>query len=390
MPWKDTRVMDQRIEFLVRAKQRVAPFAQLCAEYGISRQTGYGWRRRLEEGGSCGGLQERSRRPRRSPTQTPAALEARVVALREAYGWGARKLQVLLAREGVPLAEWSINRILRRQGRLMAGPVRGQAQGRFVREAPNQLHQMDFKGEYALAQGWCYPLSLIDDHSRYLVGRWPLPSVALEGVQEALGGLFREPGVPEALLMDRGAPWWSTTNGYGLTRLSVWLLNQDIELLYGRPSHPQTRGKVERFHRTLKARTWHEGLPPDLESWRQGAPRFRREYNQARPHEALGMRCPSQVYSFQKLRPYREQPAPWVYDTGVVQRLNSQGCLKWRGRRWFVCEALAGEPVCVEEVEHLVVVSYRAMAIRELDLRTRDTSALALRLPRSKVSTMSC
>jgi transposase InsO family protein len=344
----------------------------------------------LEECGSFGGLQERSRRPRRSPTQTPAALEARVVALRDAYGWGARKLQVLLAKEGVQLAEWSINRILRRRGLLAAGPVRGQALQRFAREEPNQLYQLDFKGEYALAQGWCYPLSLLDDHSRYLVGLWPLPSLALEGVQEALAGLFREQGVPEALLMDRGTPWWSTTNGYGLTRLSVWLLNQDIELLYGRPYHPQTRGKVERFHRTLKARTWHEGLPPDLESWRQWAPRFRREYNQVRPHEALGMRCPSQAYSLQNLRPYREQPAPWVYATGVVQRLNSQGCLQWRGRRWFVCEALAGESVCVEEVEHLVVVSYRAMAIRELDLRTRDTRALVLRLPRPKVSTMSC
>lgn len=390
MPWKDTRVMDQRIEFLVQAKQRVASLAQLCREHGISRQTGYGWLRRLEACGSFTGLQERSRRPRHSPTQTPAALEARVVVLRDEYGWGARKLQVLLANEGVQLGEWSINRILRRRGRMEPRPVRGQARQRFVREEPNQLHQLDFKGEYALAQGWCYPLSLLDDHSRYLVGLWPLPSLALTGVQEALAGLFREQGVPEALLMDRGTPWWSTTNGHGLTRLSVWLMNQDIELIYGRPYHPQTRGKVERFHRTLKARTWHEGLPPDLESWRRWAPRFRQEYNQVRPHEALGMRCPSQAYSSQNLRPYREQPTPWIYPTGVVQRLNTQGCLRWRGRRWFVCEALAGEPVCVEETEHLVVVSYRAMAIRELDLRTHDTRALVLRLPSPKVSTMSC
>lgn len=388
MPWKDWSVMDQRIEFLVRAKQKVAPFAQLCEEYGISRQTGYSWLRRVEECGSFTALRERSRRPRHCPTKTPEALEARVVALRGAYGWGARKLQVLLAREGVQLEEWTINRILRRRGLTTTREVRGQARRRFAREEPNQLHQLDFKGEYALQRGWCYPLSLLDDHSRYLVGLWPLPSLALQGVQQALEGLFREQGVPQALLMDRGVPWWSTTNGHGLTRLSVWLMNQDIELIFGRPYHPQTRGKVERFHRTLKERTRHEGLPPDLNGWRQWAPRFCREYNQVRPHEALEMRCPIEAYSSRNLRPYREQPAPYVYPAGRVRRLNTQGCLAWRGRRWFVCEALAGEQVCVEEVEHLVVVSYRAMAIRELDLRTHRTRALVLLRPR--VSTISC
>jgi hypothetical protein len=167
-------------------------------------------------------------------------------------------------------------------------------------------------------------------------------------------------------------------------------MEQDIELIYGRPYHPQTRGKVERFHRTLKERTLHEGLPPDLERWQGWVPRFRQEYNEVRPHEALGMRCPVQAYSPQHLRPYREEPVPWEYERGVVRRLNSQGCLQWRGRRWFVCEALAGKQVCVEEVEHLVVVSYRAMAIRELDLRTRSTRALVLRVHQPKVSRMSC
>jgi transposase InsO family protein len=390
MPWKDESVMDQRIEFLVRARQEAVPLAQLCREYGISRQTGYEWCRRLEACGSFTALQERSRRPVHSPTKTPEALEERVVALRQRYGWGARKLQVLLAQEGVSLPEWTINRVLRRQGLIASRSVQGQARQRFVRAEPNQLHQLDFKGEYRLSQGWCYPLSLIDDHSRYLVGLWALPDLLLEGVQEALEGLFQEQGVPEALLMDRGTPWWSTTNGHGLTRLSVWLMEQDIELIYGRPYHPQTRGKVERFHRTRKERTLHEGLPPDLESWQRWVPRFRREYNEVRPHEALGMRCPVQAYSHRNLRPYREQPAPWEYERGVVRRLNTQGCLEWRGRRWFVCEALAGKRVCVEEVEHLVVVSYRAMAIRELDLRTRSTRALVLRVHQPKVSSMSC
>jgi transposase InsO family protein len=390
MPWRETSVMEQRIEFLMRARQEGMPFAQLCREYGISRQTGYTWCRRLEEGGSFGALRERSRRPAHSPTRTPEAVAARVLALRDQYGWGARKLQVLLAREGIALEEWTLNRILRRQGRVACEAAPGSARQRFAREAPNQLYQLDFKGEYRLGQGWCYPLSLLDDHSRYLVGLWALPSTRLEGVQQALRGLFREQGVPQAMLMDRGRPWWATTNGHGLTRLSVWLLEQDIALLYGRPYHPQTRGKVERFHRTLKARTRLEGVPPDLPSWQRWVRRFREEYNTVRPHEALGMRCPVEAYSPAHLRPYREQPAPYTYPRGVVRRLNSQGCLEWRGRRWFVCEALAGAQVGVEEAEHLVVVSYRAMTIRELDLRTHETRALVHWRRNPNVSGMSC
>jgi transposase len=145
--------MDQRIEFLVRAREKRVPFSHLCEEYHISRQTGYAWQHRLEECGSFTGLQEHSRRPHHSPTKTPEALAARVLALRDEYGWGARKLQVLLAREGMALEEWTINRILQRGGRIRPEPVQGQARQRFAREQPNQLYQLDFKGEYSVAEG---------------------------------------------------------------------------------------------------------------------------------------------------------------------------------------------------------------------------------------------
>jgi len=382
--------MEQRIEFLVRLKQKEAPLAQLCREYGISRQTGYTWWRRLEEGGSFTELREHSRRPTHSPRKTRGEVEARVLALRDHYGWGARKLQVLLAREGIRVEEWTLNRILHREGRCGKSPQARATLQRFAREAPNQLYQMDFKGEYRVREGWCYPLTLLDDHSRYLVGLWPLPSEKLEGVQAALEGLFREQGVPEAMLMDRGRPWWATTSGHGLTRLSVWLLKQDIELLYGRPYHPQTQGKAERLHRTLKERTRQEGVPPDLAAWGRWAVAFRGEYNAVRPHEALAMRTPGEVYTQANLRPYQERPAPYPYPRGAVRRLNTQGCLKWQGRLWFVCEALAKEEVGVEEIEDVVIVSYRATTIRELDLRTRTTRALVTRVRNPNVSGMSC
>jgi len=292
MPWKAKDAMELRLEFVLRAKQASQPFAQLCREYGISRPTGYLWVRRYRQVGSVLGLGERSRRPRHSPRRTAAQLEAAVVELRQRHGWGARKLRVLLAQQGQQLLEVTINRILQRHGLVGCRSPAGQATRRFERAECNQLAQVDFKGEYALRQGSCYPLSMLDDHSRYLLGLWPLPSPNGQAVRAALEGLFRAQGVPQALLLDHGSPWWSPSNGHGLTRLSVWLLGQNIRVLFAGLRHPQTQGKVERFHRTLKERTRHRGLPASLAEWQDWAQEFRQEYNELRPHEALGMRTP--------------------------------------------------------------------------------------------------
>jgi transposase InsO family protein len=378
MPWKAVSVMDARIEFVLRAQRKEAPISRLCQEYGVSRQCGHLWLERYRQSGSFTALQDRSRRPQRSPRRTPEPLEERVVALRAQQGWGARKIGVLLAEQGWALPEWTINRILKRRGLLGEPARRVQAVRRFERPEPNQLAQLDFKGEYRLLEGWCYPLSLLDDHSRYLLGLWALPSLKAPGVQAALEGLFREQGVPQALLLDRGTPWWSTTNGHGLTWLSVWLMDQEIQLVHGRAYHPQTRGKVERFHRTLKERTLHEGLPESLAAWQAWARRFRTEYNEHRPHEALGMRRPAQVYSRKNLRPYQEQPQAYDYGGAQTRQLNALGCVSYGGRRYFVCEALADRWVRIDELDGLLLVTYRATTIREIDLRTGRTQAVVL------------
>ncbi len=390
MPWRAKSVMDQRIDFVLQACKPGACLARLCREYGISRQCGYTWLQRYREVGSVTGLAERSRRPHHCPRQTAPATEAVVMALWQEYGWGARKLEVVLAGRGMRVPEWTINRILKRHGAVRVREVQGQARQRFARAEPNQLLQMDFKGEYPVAEGRCHPLSLLDDHSRYLVGLWPLPRVEAQGVKEALEGLFREQGVPQALLLDRGVPWWSTTNGHGLTWLSVWLLDQALELIYGRPYHPQTRGKVERFHRTLKERTKHEGLLPDLAAWQEWAPRFRHEYNALRPHEALGMKVPAQVYDGRNLRPYQEQPRAYDYGEAGTRQLNSQGCLPYGRGRYFVCEALAGRRVRVDELDGLLIVTYRTVTVREINLRTGRSRAVVLPARSGNVSRMSC
>jgi transposase InsO family protein len=379
MPWKVESVMDQRVEFVLRALKREASISRLCREYGISRPTGYLWLHRYRAAGSLSALGEHSRRPHHSPRQTSAELAAQVLRLRDEKGWGARKLHAVLGREGVELPARTIHRILRREGRVSGVQERRQASGRFARRQCNELLQMDFKGEYRVREGKCYPLTLLDDCSRYLLGLWPLGSTRASRVHEVLQARFREHGVPQAVLMDHGTPWYSMTNARGLTWLSVWLIKHEVRLYYSGIHHPQTQGKVERLHRSLNERTRHRGLPQTLTEWKAWAEEFRREYNEQRPHEALGMRTPAEVYVGENLRPYQEQVREWEYGGGQVRRLNTRGLLYYRGRHYFVCEALAGERVRLDELDDQLVVSYRLQAIREIELRTGRSRALRLR-----------
>lgn len=378
MPWKRGTVMDQRIEFILRAKSKEKKLSELCREYGISRPTGYLWLKRYEEIGSITGLKEKTRRPHTSPLQTDHELEKLVVAYRKKHGWGARKIQVLLEKEGHELGSATIHRILEREGLIEPDPGERKAIGRYERDECNQMAQMDFKGEYQVREGKSYPLSFLDDHSRYAHGLWPLDSTKAKGVHDSLKSRFREVGVPQSILTDHGTPWFSTTNGHGLTWLSVWLIKQGIILKFSGIRHPQTHGKVERFHRTLKERTRHRGLPETLDEWRKWASEFIQEYNYERPHEALGMKTPGEVYTRDNLRPYQENPPEWEYTGGKVVRLNTQGSLYYRGHRFFVCEALASEMVRTDELDGLLLVTFREMTVRQINLRTGSSIAVVL------------
>jgi transposase InsO family protein len=369
--------MDQRVEFVLRAKEAEESLAALCREYGISRPTGYLWLHRYHEGESVSGLVERSRRPLYSPGQTTAKVEAAVLALRDKTAWGGPKIAKALARAGVRVAPATAQRILKRSGRVVPPKVE-KTKLRFAREQCNELAQMDFKGDYRLRRGKCYPLTLLDDCSRYLHGLWPLYSTGGAGVKESLEGYFREHGVPLSLLLDHGTPWFSTSNQYGLTWLAVWLLKQGVILRYSGIGHPQTQGKVERFHQTLKRRTKHRGEPTTMSEWKRWALEFRQEYNYQRPHEALDHKTPGEVYQAVNLRAYQEQPRAWEYSGGEVKRLNSQGLLYYRQQTYFVSEALASEQVRVDECEGKLLVTFRHLTVREIDLRTGRSTLVLL------------
>jgi transposase InsO family protein len=377
MPWKETDVGSERIEFVVRALSDSGNFSALCREFGVSRKTGYKWLRRFEEVGSLSRLAEHSRRPHHSPARTPEAIELRVEALRRRYGWGSKKLQWLLAEEGLDLPRITIDRILKRRGLVCRDRAAKPASQRFERLQPNELWQMDFKGEYRRrGRPWVYPLSLLDDHSRYCLGLYALRHPDHDSVQSQLIQTFERYGIPEAMLVDHGTPWWSPANGHGLTRLSVFLLRQDIRLIYSGIGHPQTQGKVERFHRTLgESVARREGLK-SLEAYQRAFDGFRREYNEIRPHEALGMERPAMRYRPSQ-RSYRPQPPEWEYPAGAeVRRLSAAGILSYVGRPYFVCEALAKQRVWCQRFENRLLVTYRSLQIREIDLETGRTSAL--------------
>jgi transposase InsO family protein len=363
-------VLDQRVEFVVRASRGEA-LSSLCREFAITRPTGYLWLRRFERQGVAG-VEELSRRPRLSPRQTRPEVEAQIVALRrQRPDWGARKLAVLLARDGVSLPVITIHRILLRHGLVLDREARRQATGRFERESPNQLWQMDFKGQKG-TDAAIGPLSLLDDHSRFLVALEQTGSTRSEAVRERLESAFRTHGVPEAMLMDHGVPWWSARSPSGWTQLLVWLMKQGVGCSFSGVRHPQTQGKVERFHGSLeRARARPGGEQWLTQPWLDA---FRYEYNHLRPHQALGMQTPASLWQ-PSPRAYDPSPAAWVYAPGTeVRRVGQDGNISIANRNWHLSRALAFEHVRLERIDQRILIFFCQTPIREIDLQAQRST----------------
>jgi transposase InsO family protein len=365
MAWGSVDVEEQRMRFVIAASRKQRPLQQLCQEFEISRPTGYQWLRRYQAGGYQA-VVEKSRRPHHSPGRTAKKIEERVVELRrQRPDWGARKLGWLLSQEGIDLPVITIHRILLRYDLVLAQDRHPAAVQRFEREAPNELWQMDFKSPV----GWeapVGPLSVLDDHSRYAVrlhGTW---STKAEPVQEQMEEAFQECGVPEAMLMDHGTPWWNMKAITGATWLTLWLMKQGIRLYFSGYRHPQTQGKVERFHGAMAAALKRRGYPrPEhRQSWLD---QFRYEYNHVRPHEALGMKTPASLWR-KSQRGYDPNPPRWEYEPGSeVMKVAAEGHLRIDGRRWEISRALAGEWVQLVRLEEKILVYYCRSLVRELD-----------------------
>jgi transposase InsO family protein len=376
--------MSSKAEFVVQALGEDVNMSALCRDSRISRKTGYKWLNRYLVGGESG-LAERSRRPLRSPGQTGAAVEAAVLEVRRRNPtWGGRKVRRVLEREGVtPVPSAStITAILRRHGAIEPEESRKRrAHIRFAMLAPNLLWQMDYKGEFRLGDGReCHPLTILDDHSRYLLGLFACANEQRETVQAHLITVFRSYGLPERILADNGAPWGYDTE-YGPkrtrprvqhTRLSVWLLRLEVQMCHGRPSHPQTQGKDERLHRTLVedviVRTPLATLAacqPCFDAWRTC-------YNQQRPHEALALDTPAMHYQ-PSLRPYPETLPAIEYDAGMqVRKVDARGRFSFRNQHWRIGAAFAHQPVALHpsDIDGIFDVFFGRFAVDQIDLRS--------------------
>jgi len=370
MPWPEVSIVQQRREFVELANQDGANRRELCRRFGVHPETGYKWLKRWTAGEELG---DRSRRPHRSPGQTDGAIEQLILSIRDAHpAWGARKIVSCLKRDGLdPPAPSTVHEVLRRNGRIVAPAGGDRATQRFEKAEPNLLWQMDFKGWVSLASGGrCHPLTVIDDHSRYSLCLEACANEQASTVRQRLELTFRRYGLPDAFFVDNGSPW-GDSSGQRWTRLGVWLLKLGVDILHSRPYHPQSRGKNERFHRTLKAEVLALRRFRDLAEMQRAFDAWRAVYNLDRPHEALGLDVPASRYRSSS-RAMPESLPSADYDAGEIVRTvsNTKDYISFKGRLWKVPGAFRGERVAIRplSMDGIYGVFFAAHQIGTIDL----------------------
>jgi len=363
MPWQDCRPMDHRVLFIADCLRGGRSMSELCRLHGISRKTGYKWLNRYRAE-ALEGLGDRSRRPHASPQQVPFAMRQRILALRRCGSMvlGPKKIQALLAREfeHVP-SKTTIYNILRAEGRIAPRrrrrrvPTFDQPFASVV-EA-NDVWTVDFKGQFRLGdQRWCYPLTVMDLHSRYLLGCQAQPRIATSTVRQHFEDLFRRHGLPRRIRSDNGAPFASRAVG-GLSRLSVWWVKLGILPERIQPGQPQQNGAHERMHETLKQAATQPGSR-HLAAQQRRFDRFRQAYNTRRPHEALGQQMPASRYQRSARRFPGRLSAPRYPDWFQTKRVGPNGLIYLRNRQVYISTTLQTEPVGIEQVEDTVYDVY--------------------------------
>jgi transposase InsO family protein len=349
MPWMESSTMSLRMEFVMLAQSGGANVRQLCRRFGISAKTGYKWLDRFAEAGKTG-LIDHSRRPHHCPSSTSPQLQEQVCQMRAQHpAWGGRKIHArlgALGNSGVPAAS-TISDILRRSG--MINPQQSSkhtAFRRFEHPHPNDLWQMDFMGHFPLDHGRCHTLTVLDDYSRFCVGAKACGDETALTVQAHLTALFRRFGLPRRILSDNGPPWGCPSGGRFI-RLSAWLIRLGIGIAHGRPCHPQTQGKDERFHRTLRAELVNGRRFADLLEVQRCFDPWRDMYNQERPHEALELKVPISRYTASP-RTFPEMLPPIEYSADdVLRRVNKDGYFSYRGTRYKISQAFTGHRVAL-------------------------------------------
>lgn len=347
MPWKEVSIMDAREEFVSLAVKEGVNVRELCRRFSISHTTAYKWLERYAQSGSCA-LVDRSRRPRSSPGRTAQPVESRVVELRREHPkWGARKLRrrlEVLGEKNLPSVS-TVHAILRRHGLIDADEgAKHSAFVRFEHDTPNAFWQMDFKGHFALTQGRCHPLTVLDDHSRYNLCLHACANEQGLTVQAQLSSVFGRYGLPLRIGVDNGPPWGNTVES-PYTPLTVWLIRLGVRVSHSRPYHPQTLGKDERFHRSLKLEVLQGEHFENLPQAQSRFDTWRHCYNHERPHEALNMQTPASRYLCSPTAFPQTLPAIEYAEPRNVRKVQDGGDIQYRGRTFTVSKAFHRQPV---------------------------------------------
>ena len=363
MPWKGVAtVVDVRLSFVNRALGANA-MAQLCRQYGISRKTGYKWLDRYRRSGSAA-LHDQSRRPHRSPRRTQTPIEQAILATHDRYHWGAAKIHAHLARTGPrPLPSvTTVHAILKRHGRVHRPPPSAPASQRFEAPHANELWQIDFKAVLEIQRQRVYPLTILDDHSRYLLAVTACPNTQYPTAWEVLWDVMGHVGMPQAILSDN---YFGNRGRIGISWFESRLARLGITPRHGRIRHPQTQGKVERVHGTLQRELFPyldtsclKAFNRELERWRTDV------YNTLRPHEALGMQPPiSRWGPSPRRRPAALPPVEYPIHS-ILRKVHPAGCISYRNCRILVGTGIAGQYVRIEEHDHSVRIFYAQRRIR--------------------------
>ncbi len=375
MPWREYSVMSQRRELVMFASDN-SNISHLSRRYGISRKTAYKWINRYSQEGNDG-LVDRSRRPHRSPMKTSFLLERAVLRVRKDHStWGGRKIRarlIAMGYEDVPSAS-TITGILHHNGKIPPDESdKHRPWKSFEYKEPNDLWQMDFKGHFPLKNGRCHPLTILDDHSRFSIGIRACTDEKRATVHWELENVFRTYGLPERMLLDNGPPWGGQGRSV-YTIFTVWLIRLGIRVLHSRAYHPQTLGKDERFHRTLKEELLTGREFNDIRESQTSFDSWRESYNFERPHEALNMATPAESYKPSSKEIPKTLPKIEYESDDHVRKVQSVGEIHFKGREYIIGKAFRGEPVAVRStmIDGQYKVFYCSELIKIIDLNKVD------------------
>lgn len=341
MPWRNKTVEEIRKEF-VEAAQKEGNISQLCREYGISRPTAYKWIKRAANGEE---LSDKSKAPHNKANKTSPETEREVLLIRQDNpGWGGKTINKVLLNSGcddVPCPK-TINNILKRNGCIThEESLKHRPFKRFEKSECNEMWQTDFKGEFKMLDGnYCFPLDILDDKSRFCIAIKPVLRTA-NTVIPTFKEAFYEYGMPKSILSDNGAQFAGFKKGY--TQFEKWLMNHDILPIHGRVMHPQTQGKIERFHRSMKYELLKHKAFKDINEAEIALRDWRTKYNEIRPHEALDMKCPAEVYQ-RSSREYVDKVERYEYSGAYhVIKINSWGYARFAAWQEYLSETMVGE-----------------------------------------------